>query len=125
MVPTLTCGLSRSNFSFATSGCSFSLSLWKSFWYVRRRPAASANPCRLARLRGHRLPRAFDDLLGDVRRHFLVAVELHRVRGAPLRHRTQVADVAEHLAERRVSSHDLGVAPLLHPLDPAAAAVEV
>src|SRR5215208_5813080 len=94
--------------------------------YVRRRPARKANPCRLAQLRGDGLPRpALDDLLGDVGRHFLVAVELHRVRRAPLRHRTQVADVAEHLAQRGVAAHHLRVAAVLHPLDAAAAAVEV
>src|SRR4051812_32230287 len=108
MVPTLTCGLSRSNFSFATL-CSL---LLKSYW---RGGCVLANQEKLSRsARGRPLGRfglaaaAFDDLLRDVRRDLVVAVELHRVRGPALRVGTQVGRVPEHLRQRDLAGHGKG-----------------
>src|SRR6266567_5121597 len=79
IVPTFTCGFVRSYFAFAM---------------VAPPPPAvlprSRARCRLARDLGH-------DFLGDGRRHFLVAGELHRVGGAPLGHGAHLRGVAEHL----------------------------
>src|ERR1700677_847238 len=127
MVPTLTCGLSRSNFSFATF-CSLLYRLvcpplWRrtseiyltadfldcsvrSGWYWLARPR-------------------FHDLLGDVRRHLLVGVELHRVRGASLRVGAQVGRVPEHLAQRHLGGDRERVAAALLSFDVAAATAEV
>ena len=58
-------------------------------------------------------------------RHLFVAVELHRVARAALRVGAQVADVAEHLAQRDVRGHDDRVAAALLALDVPAAAHEV
>src|SRR5215211_2661609 len=51
-----------------------------------------------------------DDLLGDVLRDFLVALELHREARAALRGGAEVGRVAEHLAERdeRLDRHRFG-----------------
>src|SRR5512145_542449 len=65
IVPTLTCGLVRSNFCLAI--CSSSLVFL-----------------------GLRCLLAADDRLCDRRRHLFVTVELHRERRAALRHRAQV-----------------------------------
>src|SRR5437763_16922888 len=117
MVPTLTCGLSRSNFSFATCGL---------LLYGSGAARRGANPGNLAQLGGDRSPLAgLDDLLGDVRGDLVVALELHRVRGPALRDRSQVGRVAEHLRHRAERADHHGVAPGLLPLDLAAAAHEV
>src|SRR3954465_7985878 len=99
IVPTLRCGFVRSNFCLAISLSSFA-------WLGPR-----------AALLG--------DLGGNVARHVLVPVELHREVGAPLRHRTQVGGVAEHLAQRHECLDDLSVADGRHVLDAPAAGVEI
>src|SRR6201747_797279 len=66
-----------------------------------------------------------DDLLGDVRRDLVVAVELHRVARAALRVGPQVGRVAEHLAERDVGGDGQRVAAPVLALDPSAAPAEV
>src|ERR1700709_871911 len=115
MVPTLTCGLSRVNFSFATF---YSLLSLKS--------CSEANPCRLPRLRGDRHSGAtLDHLLGDVGRHLLVTVELHRVSRSALGHRARVGRVTEHLAQRHLRRDDLRVAALFHAVDTSTATVEI
>src|SRR5437867_12446217 len=68
IVPTLTCGLVRSN-RFLPIVLSF-------------RKLASA---------------AGGDRFGHVLRHLLVVGDFHRVAGAPLGHRAQIGRVAEHL----------------------------
>src|SRR3954470_22388357 len=114
MVPTLTCGLSRVNFSFAT------------FYSLLSRNRSEANPCRLPRLCGDRLTGAtLNHPLSDVGRHFLVLVELHRVRRPALGHRPYVGRVPEHLAQRDVCRHNLRVAARRHTVDAPAATVEV
>src|SRR4051794_37156119 len=122
-MPTLTCGLSRSNFSLATAvrSCCRSLGC-----------GALANQGKLSQsvrkmmLRGNRLAGAvLDDLLRDVGRNLVVALELHRVRRAPLRVRAQVGRVAEHLAERDVGADRQGVAAALLALQAPAPAAEV
>src|SRR5262249_13961691 len=95
IVPTLTCGLVRSNFCFAI--CSY--------------PPSSSSWLRCLV--------ASDDRLGDRRRHFLVAVELHAERGAALRHRAQVGRIAEHLRERNARADRLRPTDGLELLDPA------
>src|SRR4029450_4674138 len=102
MVPTLTCGLVRSNFCFAI--CSYPPS--SSSWGLR---------CLVA---SH-------DRLGDRGRNFLVAVELHRDPRAALAHRAQVGRIAEHLRERDARADRLRRADRLELLDPATTAVQV
>src|SRR3954470_454928 len=123
MVPTLTCGLSRSNFSLATAVRSSYRSLVS---------GAPANQGKLSQSvftvlsRGNGLARAvLDDLLGDVRRDLVVALELHGVGGAPLRVGAQVGRVAEHLAQRDVSADRQRVAAPLLALEAPAAPAEV
>src|SRR4029078_5138464 len=93
MVPTFTCGLSRSNFSFAT----FVYLLEVSF--VRN--ASGANPQKVSALCRHGLPGpVLDHALGDVRRDLSVGVELHRVGGTSLGRAPQVGRGAQHLRQR-------------------------
>src|SRR5512134_1422917 len=85
IVPTFTCGLFRSNFSFdMTVSCSESRTL----------------------PRGGGALGLADDRLGDAVRHLGVVAELHRVRGAALRLGAQVGRVAEHLRERNLGGDD-------------------
>src|SRR4051794_2404815 len=123
MVPTLTCGLSRSNFSLATAVRSSGGSLWV---------GGLANQGKLSQSvftvhsRGNGLARAvLDDLLGDVRRDLVVALELHRVGRAPLRVGAEVCRVAEHLAQRDVGGDRERVAASLLALQAPAPAAEV
>src|SRR4051812_28873440 len=123
MVPTLTCGLSRSNFSLATAVRSSYRSLVS---------GALANQGKLSQSvfavlsRGDGLARTvLDDLLGDVRRHLVVALELHRVGRAALGVGAQVGGVAEHLAQRNVGADRERVAAALLALQAPAPAAEV
>src|SRR5436190_4381226 len=97
MVPTLRCGLVRSNFCFPIPYLSF------------------------LPLRGLRV----DDLACDRLRHFLVPVELHGERGPALRRRAQVGCVTKHRGERDVGPDRLRVAARLEALDAPAARVEI
>src|SRR4051812_14465299 len=123
MVPTLTCGLSRSNFSLATAVRSSFRSLLV---------GGLANQGKLSQsvfavlLRGNRFARTvLDDLLRDVGRNLVVALELHRVGGAALSVGAQVGRVAEHLAERHVCRDRERVAAPLLALEAPAPAAEV
>ena len=66
-----------------------------------------------------------DDLFGNRPGHFLVRVELHRVRRAALGGRTEVGSISEHLGEWDLCGHHLCVAALLHTAHLAAAARKV
>src|ERR1700736_710273 len=81
MVPMFTCGLLRSNFSFAMAApVSLVLLLFALARY-------------LALHFGH-------DLLGDTLRNFFVLPEVHRETAAPLRTGAQLGSVAEHIRQR-------------------------
>src|SRR5919197_2313648 len=95
MVPTLRCGLVRSNFCLPIP--SFLL------------------------LRG----RGVDELRCDQLRDFLVAIELHGERGPALRRRAQVGCVTEHRRQGHAGSDRLRVAARLEALDAPSAGVEV
>src|SRR3546814_4988294 len=56
-------------------------------------------------------------LFGNIRRHFVIVRELHRVLRAALGERTQLVDVAEHVGERHDGLDGLGVAPAVGALD--------
>src|ERR1700685_1885272 len=111
MVPMLTCGLVRWNFAFATGISS-----------LRSGPTLGgagvflgSNACCCAlRLLAARLG---DDLLGDVRRHLGVRVELHPDVRPPCRLGAQVPDVAELLRQRDESLDPPGPGSFLHGLD--------
>src|SRR5919106_1993225 len=130
MVPTLTCGLSRSNFSFATLSFSFREA-------PCRVPATSSGslsgePPKDTRYPprscpgGDRLAGAMlDDVLGDPTGHLGVAVELHRVGSAPLGRGPEVGRVAEHLRQWDAGLDGHRVAARLLALDPAAATGEI
>src|SRR5215212_5776452 len=129
MVPTFTCGLSRSNFSFATLSSLLSKRTLRAFCGASAAQGSSAPKgpeTFLLCARRHRLPRpALDHLVGDRRRNLLVAVELHRVARAPLRVGAQVGRVAEHLRQRDAGPDRERVAARLLALDPPAATREV
>src|SRR4030095_8606010 len=95
IVPTLTCGLVRSNFSLATAASSQKTS----------------------------------GFLGnggsDVRRHFHVLRELHRVRRAALTHRAHRGRILEHLLQGDFRCHDLAGHRILHAEDVTTTAVQV
>src|SRR5919201_2515940 len=103
MVPTFTCGLSRSNFSFPTGSRSFH----KAFGPASRRTSETySSLCTCS----HRLAGAvLDYSLREVVRDFLVAVELHRVLRATLRGRAQIGRVAEHFGQRHAGLNGQGV----------------
>src|SRR6185437_11568726 len=61
----------------------------------------------------------------DRLRNFLVAIELHRERGPPLRRRAQIGGVAEHGRERNACADRLRVAARLQAFDAAPARVEI
>src|SRR5688572_3271782 len=82
IVPTLTCGLSRTKVSLAMVVGVCSVRRGDSYWL------ASGSDRRALGL---------DDFLGDRLRHLGVVVERHRVDGAALRDRAQIGRVAEHL----------------------------
>src|SRR5579875_1159653 len=122
MVPTLTWGLSRSNLALATLVLLLVLQ-WVLFVFW-------TNPENLSFFRptpmlGRRARELAHHPLGDVGRHLVVALELHRVGGAALGGGPQVGRVAEHLGQRHMRGDHLGVAALLHPGDVAAPAVEI
>src|SRR5262245_51948304 len=100
IVPTFTCGLLRSNFSFAMT------------------PESSLGSYRSAGRLGH-------DLFAHGLRRLLVVRELHAVVGAPLRLRPEVGRVAEHLRQRHLGRDHLRVAARLHRLDAPAASGDV
>src|ERR1700732_2014561 len=138
MVPTLTCGLSRSNFSFATfcsllyrlcarhrgrTGEIYLNALFVDCWLLPR--VSDVSPAASRLLGRHRLPGALlDDLLGDVRRNLFVVLELHRIVRAALRVGAQVGRIAEHLAERHARRDGERVAARLLAFDASAAARE-
>src|ERR1700754_2208297 len=129
MVPTLTCGLSRSNFSFATSIAPSEVLVFVRglrTWRTRESYRDPSFDVRSVCLGRRRVSAAtLDDLLRDVRRDLVVAVELHGVGGAALRVGAQVGRVAEHLRQRHAAGHREGVAPAVLALDAATAAAEV
>src|SRR2546421_1868604 len=121
MVPTFTWGLSRSNLALAT--LVLLLLQWVSLVCGRTRESivfpSAGDAGRLGRLE---LP---DELLGDVRRHLVVALELHGVGSAALGCGPYVGRVAEHLGQRDIRRYDLRVTALLHPGHMTATAVEI
>src|SRR5215831_7483329 len=98
---------------------------------VAFRPTAVGLECFLVPNNCYCAPRSLlaarlgDDLLGDVRRHLGVGVELHGVVRPALRLAAQVPDVAEHLRQRDESLDHPGPGSFLHGLNLAAAAVQV
>src|SRR2546425_11571253 len=101
MVPMLRWGLLRSNFAFA-------MSLRPSC--LPRRPKAVMCWWLLA-------SDSSDDLSRDRLGRLLIRVELHGVRRATLRARTQIRSVAEHFCERYVRADHLTRPSLVHSLD--------
>src|SRR4051794_17578011 len=83
MVPTLTCGLFRSNFCLAIGGSLLS--------FVSE------------------LAASVDDVARDRLRYFLVPLEVHVEVGPALRHRAQVGRVPEHLRQGDKRLDDLRV----------------
>src|SRR4029079_10115607 len=104
IVTMFTCGLVRSTFFFAI------------VWVLPAPLPARGAGLALCLL---------DEFRSQIGRDFGVVTELHRRRRPALGHRPQVRDVAEHLGERNERPDDLRVRARLHPLDLAAAAVQV
>src|SRR5713226_70769 len=91
IVPTFTCGLLRSNFSFAMS-----------------LPVSCASvDGKLTRDSSLRFAHNF---LGDVLGHFLVLAKVHGERAASLGSRTELRRVAKHFRERHHRLDDVGAA---------------
>src|SRR5206468_5019398 len=101
MVPTLMCGLVRSNFCLPIASLRGSSRLLRTFAFTRH------------------------DRLCDRGRYFFVTIELHAERRAALGHRAQVGRVAEHLREWNTRSDRLRPTDRLEVLDPATTAVQV
>src|SRR5207342_1588419 len=102
IVPMFTCGFVRSNFFFPMSSS----------------PRLPRLGSRVLWSEALLAPDAGNDLLGDVGRHLVVVLQLHRcVRRAPLGARTQVGRVAEQLGERDQHPDRLLAAPVVDPLD--------
>src|SRR6478609_10274005 len=129
MVPMLTCGLVRSNLALATVGPpqdsragppvdGFRPEVLRDWFLMLRDVAWEQRPRSLALA-------LLDDLVGHSLRDLRVAVELHRVHRAARGLRPQVTDVAEHLRQRDVRTHDLHTGGVLHGLDLAAARDQV
>src|ERR1700681_3738869 len=96
MVPTLRCGLVRSNFFFAPA----------SSYLTSRRGAAA-------------------DGLREVSRHFRVVTELHRVRCPPRGHRPKLGSVTEHLGKGYARFDVLRCPASLHAEDVTATRGEI
>src|SRR5439155_5623872 len=101
MVPTLMCGLVRSNFCLPIASLRGSSRLLRTVAFTRR------------------------DRLCDRGRYFFVTIELHAERRAALGHRAQVGRVAEHLRERNTRSDRLRPTDRLEVLDRPARPVRV
>src|SRR5262249_44706793 len=122
MVPTLTWGFERSNFSFAITLSRIDLA-------GREAPPYTAN------LRCRAPLYAAPDLFGPLNprynlfRHVLrclfVPIEVHRVRRTPLCPRPQIRGVPEHLRQRDAGIDDLRAAAILLRLNPSAPAGQV
>src|SRR5579885_3719215 len=127
IVPTFTCGLLRSNFSFAIMSLAPARSA---------HPPTIASPCqqtplpdpytRLSRRFRPALPSApdhlslhpADDLLGHSGRHFFIPRKVHGVAAAALRAGTKVGGVVKHLGQRHDRADNLRSAAQLHSFDP-------
>src|SRR5699024_5729648 len=123
MVPMLRCGLVRSNLAFATGvppGTRVVVRSWCGDWchHVGRTRSTGrlfgddgVRPVGVvARALLYDRPSNAPSSLGTV-------AELHRVRRATLRLRTQVTDVAEHLGQRQQGANHLSTAGVLHRLE--------
>src|SRR4051812_28799571 len=119
IVPTFTCGLDRSNFSFAM--CAALRSLVRSSVAQGFSPALHGRPEGLRYITGNRQPvtglhlalHSCDDFLADVLRRLLVGIEVHAVGRAALGARPEVGGVPEHLRQRHTGVHDLRAAPVV------------
>src|ERR1700746_3108272 len=100
MVPIFTCGLLRSNFSFAMIPAPQSNSY--SF-----RPKS---PLLFAFL-------LLDDFLGQRRRKLCVMRKMHRERRAALRAATQIRGVPEHLRQRNFDANDVAARTVFRALN--------
>src|SRR5215469_1814005 len=125
IVPTFTCGLLRSNFSFAiaNSVSYFCFLLQKLFvsssHSSSKRGQYLFRPCGTFPLHlGH-------DFLGHRAGRLFIPREMHRKRCAALRVRAHVGGVAEHLSQRNHRLDYLRSGAMLNALDPSAAAVQV
>src|SRR5687768_2387995 len=118
IVPTLTCGFERSNFSLAISRS------------AQNPKSHCPNPNFVWDL-GFGVWDLFgplypgDYFFTDVLRRLLVAIEMHRVGGATLGARPQVGRVAEHLRQRHPCVDDLRAAAVFLRLDASTPAGEV
>src|SRR6266571_3215981 len=84
MVPTLTCGLVRSNFFFA----------------IARSLSPGPSPAGEGSIPGCPLADPREQALTDIHGNLLVMVELDGVGRSPLRHRAEISCVAEQLRQR-------------------------
>src|ERR1051325_11306020 len=127
MVPTFTWGFVRSNLALAMTPLPRSVPCWDGRTEVRKVVGGSRFSVNLPSFRPSvSLPLHLrHDLLRHVLGHFLVVVELHRVVGAPLGHAAELGGIPEHLGQRHVGGHHLGVAALGHPPHLAATAREI
>src|ERR1035437_504882 len=113
MVPTLTCGLLRSNLA---------LPIARSSARVRFRVTLTS----LLVVRSSLFPGGFaNDLFRHGLRHFLVMMELHRVGRPALRRAAERGRVPEHLRQWHLRGHDLRLTALVHRPDLATPAGEI
>src|ERR1700693_585847 len=112
IVPTFTCGLLRSNFSFAMSASAPQRVL------VRTPLTGSLLPQRLPCGLG-------DDLFSHLRRRFLVVRKMHSETSAALRAAAEVSGIPEHGGQRHLRGDDLASGARFAALNLTAARVQV
>src|SRR3954462_8707587 len=113
MVPTFTCGLLRSNFSFA-------IILAPSSQFLALSCQLSAKIKTLSS--GRRFPLHLgNDLFRDRTRRLFIAREVHGVLGAALGAGTHVGGVTEHFRQRHDGLDDLRTGAMFHALDASTA----
>src|SRR6266849_6436172 len=101
MVPMFTCGLLRSNFSFAISSSAPQSKSFKTTETLNLLPPAGL----------------LDNLLSQIVRKLRVMRKMHCECGAPLRTAAQIRGVTEHLRKRHFHANDVAARPVFGALD--------
>src|SRR4029077_5131872 len=109
MVPMFTCGLLRSNFSFAISSSAPQSKSRKTLETSNLLPA----------------PGLLDNFLSQIVRKLRVMRKMHRERGAPLRAAAQIRSVTEHLRERHFHANHVAARAIFRALNRRTPRVQV
>src|SRR5205814_5722429 len=113
MVPMFTCGLLRSNFSFAISSSAPQSKSFELPCYQPGNQPRTANPDLSGRFAGGLL----DHFLRDRNRRFGIMRKMHGESGAALSAAAQIGGVTEHLRERHFHSNDVAAGAVFRALN--------